>query len=62
MIYAREFEAQWSAPTSGMFDHALLQGALLPDDFSFAARSSVPARVYPTSPGLGAAIAAAVIT
>jgi hypothetical protein len=39
MIYAREFEAQWSAPTSGMFDRDLLDAALLPHDFSFAAVS-----------------------
>src|SRR5262245_21682960 len=61
MIYAREFEAQWGAPTSGMFDQALLQGAVLPHDFSFATPSPAPPRVYPRSQGLGAAIAAAVI-
>ena len=61
MIYAREFEAQWSAPTSGMFDRDLLDAAVLPQDFSFAVPSPVPARIYPTSQGLGAAIAAAVI-
>jgi hypothetical protein len=61
MIYAREFEAQWSAPTSGMFDHALLQGAVLPHDFSFATASPAPARVYSTPQGFGAAIAKAVL-
>jgi hypothetical protein len=61
MIYAREFEAQWSAPTSGMFDRDLLDAAVLPHDFIFATPSPAPPRVYPTSQGLGAAIAAAVI-
>ena len=41
-IYAREFEAAWSAPVSGMFDHDLLHAALLPDNFDFAAASAAP--------------------
>jgi hypothetical protein len=61
VIYAREFEAQWSAPTSGMFDRDLLGAAVLPHDFVFATASPAPARVHPTPQGLGAAIDAAVI-
>ena len=60
-IFSREYLAEFSASQTGMFDPELLQAALLPDDFSFAAPSPVPPRVYPTSQGLGAAIAAAVI-
>jgi hypothetical protein len=52
MIYAREFEAQWSAPTSGMFDHDLLRAALLPDNFVFDQSSkaaTMPTGVNPAT-------------
>ena len=60
-IFRREYLAEFSASQTGMFDPELLQSALLPDVFSFAAPSPAPARAYPTSQGLAAAIAAAVI-
>jgi hypothetical protein len=60
-IFRREYLAEFSASETGMFDRDLLEAAVLPDDFSFGAPSPAPARVYPTSQGLGASIAAAVI-
>lgn len=60
-IYSREFEAQWSAPSSGMFDADLLQGALLPDGFQFNPAPVSPPRRYGTISGLDAAIATAVL-
>ena len=34
-MYASEYLAEFAASASGMFDHDLLQAALLPDDFVF---------------------------
>jgi hypothetical protein len=34
-IFRREYLAEFAASGSGMFDHDLLQGAVLPDDFVF---------------------------
>jgi hypothetical protein len=48
-IFRREYLAEFSASQTGMFDHALLQGALLPHHFSF--RSTV-ARACPDLPNV----------
>jgi hypothetical protein len=38
-LFEREYECRWTAPQHGMFDEALLQGALLPDAFDMGVGS-----------------------
>ena len=44
-IFRREYLAEFAASASGMFDHDLLQAALLPDDFVFD-QGNVPRGTY----------------